>query len=75
MSIYGLDLFEKFLTDLELYGVSLGRQKEHTIKKRVCKYFRHKGGHMWNDGCAKTGDNCFLDKCPAKDEEIHSVRG
>jgi hypothetical protein len=69
-----MDLFKNFLAELQGYGVKLGREKEHDIKKRVCKYFCHKGGVMWEDGCAKTGDNCYLEKCPANKEEIVSVR-
>lgn len=66
--------FSKFLEAMYEEGIAAGRQIEHDIKKRTCKYFRHQGGALWYDGCFKRTGNCNLEDCPAKDEDVISVR-
>jgi hypothetical protein len=70
---WGIEV-NKFIQHIHDDGVEEGRNQEHRIKSKVCKYFRHQGGVGWDDGCVKTQKNCYREYCPAEKEELKSVR-
>jgi len=63
-----------FLDKIYQDGIHMGRLLEHKSKMKTCKYFRHKGGTLWSDGCEKLQDLCTIEDCPSEKEPFISVR-